>query len=198
MDFSKNFFAELFKHKGLALVAFGLIALGLGLSGGFRKFDIIWETPYKQIAAVVGLLLVGIGVWLELRPEKKEVETVAVHPLVHMRIDGEYHTEDSHAYRISIIPISRGSLKTSNPNVDYYRIYHVDWEGIGFFDDDCFYSIFQINEKATPPERRNNWGAHRAKWHPKDKSFDVFMIERNGDQLYDEGHGKWIREKDLE
>ena len=34
-----------------------------------------------------------------------------------------------------------------------FRIYHDDWEGVGFFDNECLYTVFQLNDKGKYPFR---------------------------------------------
>jgi len=114
---------------------------------------------------------------------------------------------------IAIVSLSflfQGDLERTT-GVDYYRIRHADWNGVGIFDGEFYYTVFQINDKADPPERRGNWGAHVAKWRAKSKSFEVLGIELKeksnsellGIELTEESDsdhlaGQWIWQHDLE
>jgi len=209
---------KLLESTTVTLILSGLVVFVLGLNGGFPPY-IKFETPSKQVVTALGLLLLAGGachlVWREKQAHKKNDETgqskLASHQVVkQMRIDGEYHTSDTHSYRISIIPLPRDPQK-DNTDVDYYRIGHADWHGVGIFDGECFLTVFQINDKATPAWRRGNWGAHVARWHAKTKSFDVMGIELKekgnpgilgielkGQSDSDHLAGKWIREHELE
>lgn len=102
-------------------------------------------------------------------------------------IEGEYHTGDSRHYRITITHLSG----------DYYRIENPDWEGVGFVDGEFYYTVFRINDKADPSGRRGNWGAHRARFSPTDKSFEVFGTELKGEGHYNELKGVWIKKADV-
>lgn len=103
-------------------------------------------------------------------------------------IEGEYHTDDSRHYRILITHLSG----------DYYRIENpADWKGVGFFDGEFYYTVFKINDKADPHERRGNWGAHRSRFRPTDKSFEVIMTELKEGDDYNKLTGTWIKKADV-
>lgn len=212
---------KLFESTTLTVIISGLVLFVLGLNGGFPLLGLKFDSPSKQVAAsVLGLMFVAGGavllVWRERRENKKKDESGQSSKLPtdqtinHMKIDGEYHTSDKHSYRISIIPVPRDSRK-DNTGVDYYRIRHADWNGVGIFDGEFYFTVFQINDKADPPGRRGNWGAHVAKWRAKSRSFEVLGIEVKeksnsellGIELKEQSNsdhlkGQWIWEHDLE
>jgi hypothetical protein len=212
---------KLIEHTTLALIVIGLVLFILGLNGGWSILAIKLDSPSKQVAiSVVGLMVLAGGAFLlvyreRLENRKKDASDQSSKPhsnqtINSMKIDGEYHTSDKHSYRISIIPLPRDSRKDIT-GVDYYRIRHADWNGVGIFDGEFYYTVFQINDKADPSERRGNWGAHVAKWRAKTKSFEVLGIEMKeksdfeqfGIELKDESNsdhlqGQWIWEDDLE
>jgi hypothetical protein len=178
---------KLIEQTPLALIVIGLLLFILGLNGGWKRFEIDFNTPVSKLAIIVmGLIVCGGGAWLLYWREKAEsrkgqagqFENPTRQATDLMKIDGQYHTE-SHHYRIFIIPLPKDSYEERYLNVDYYRIYHADWEGVGFFDNEFFYTAFQINDKATQPDRRGNWGVQIMRWNAKDKSFEVSGIELN-------------------
>ena len=201
------FAEELVKHK-LFLIVIGAGFFLLGAFGGLSKVGLNFVSPAWGFAAsVIGIILLAVGLFSFLKPDKPSLNAKGE---ALTKIDGEYHTSDSHHYRISIIPLPRDSRK-DNAGVDYYRIHSADWNGVGIFDGEFYYTLFQINDKAIPPERRGNWGAHVAKWRAKSKSFEVLGIElkeKSNPELLgielreqsDSDHlaGQWIREHDLE
>jgi hypothetical protein len=221
MGIAADVVGKLFESTTLTLILSGLVIFVLGLNGGLPILAIKLDSPSKQVAtSVLGLMVLAGGavllVWRETHENRKNDESgrplkPPTYPAINqMKIDGEYHTSDKHSYRISIIPLPKDSRK-DNTGVDYYRIRHSDWNGVGIFDGEFYFTVFQINDKADPLERRGNWGAHVARWHAKTKAFDVlgielkeksnfevFGIELNAQSQSDHLAGRWIWEHDLE
>lgn len=196
---TKSFFGKLLDTPTVFLMIVGLLLFVAGANGGWSKIDVkIDSTGWRVAIALMGLIVVvvgGLSFWREKEDTRQFSKLTKRQATERVRIEGEYHTSDTHAYRISIVPLPANFGKDST-DVDYYRISHADWNGAGFFDGEFFYSVFHINDKATPPDRRGNWGAHFARFSAKNKSFDVFMVELKEQQHYAECSGVWIRETD--
>jgi len=198
---NKNFFSKLLDAPAVFLIIVGLLLFVAGANGGWSKVDVkIDSIGWRVAIALMGLIVVvigGLSFWREKGGTSQLSKLTKRQAAERVRIEGEYHTSDTHAYKIFIAPLP-ASLGKDSTDVDYYSIRHADWNGVGFFDGEFFYSAFHINDKATPPNRRGNWGAHLARFSAKKKSFDVFMVELKDQEHFAECSGKWIRESDVQ
>jgi hypothetical protein len=187
---SKSFVEKLLANTPLAIILIGLAVFLIGANGGWSRADLKIDSPaWKIVIVAVGLMVFALGslsLWREKGHSNSSLKTYDRRTPDRPKLEGEYHTRDSHHYRMNITHLAG----------DYYRIEHSDWEGLGLFDGEYYYGIFKFNNKATPPERRENWGAHRARFRPKDKAFEVFGIELKETSHYDQIVGEWIRETD--
>lgn len=104
-----------------------------------------------------------------------------------IKIEGEYHTGDSIHYRIVITHLSG----------NYYRVENPEWEGVGLFDGDFFYTVFRMNDNSAYADRRGNWGTHRAKFRLRDKSFEVFGTEIKEESHFNDLRGRWVKKTNV-
>jgi hypothetical protein len=188
---NKSFLEKLVANTPLAIIVIGLAVFLIGANGGWSRADLrIDSTGWRIAIAVMGLIVFtvgGLSLWKEKAESDRSLKTDNPQATERTKLEGEYHTSDSHHYRMSITHLAG----------DYYRILNPDWEGLGLFDGEYYYGIFKFNNKATPPERRENWGAHRARLRLKDKSLEVFGIELKETRHFDQFEGEWIREADV-
>jgi hypothetical protein len=188
---NKSFLDKLIENTPLAIILIGLVLFLIGANGGWSKADLkIDSTGWRIALAVMGLIVFAVGgltLWRGKNGGDHLFSAVTGRNKDRTKIEGEYYTGDSHHYRVKITHLSG----------DYYRIENPDWEGIGLFDGEFYYGIFKFNDKATPHERRDNWGAHRARFRVRNKSFELFGIELKEESHYDQFGGEWIRETDI-
>ncbi|MCI0664304.1 MAG: hypothetical protein L0220_24865 [Acidobacteria bacterium] len=186
----KPFVEKLLENTPLAIIVIGLVLFLIGANGGWSKADLKIDSPtWRSALAAMGFIVFAVGglfLWQErnkiaISPKNKDQSSDRT------KIEGEYHTRDSHHYRIIITHLSE----------NYYRIKNPDWEGVGLFDGEFYYTVFKINDKATHPERRDNWGAHRSRFRPRDKSFEVFGTELKEESHYNELRGEWLKKADV-
>lgn len=106
--------------------------------------------------------------------------SLSITPNMRTNIEGEYRAGNDLKYKVTLTRLTG----------DYYKVHNPDWEGVGFFDGEYYYGVFKMNDRATPPERRGNWGAHRNRLSlGKESPFEVFGIEMNEDnEKYDDFH----------
>ena len=89
-----------------------------------------------------------------------------------VKIEGEYHTNDSRQYRVEITHLSD----------NYYRVGNPEWEGVGLFDGEFYYGVYKVSDDAED-EIHGHWGAHRAKFLNAEKRFELFGLELNETQI---------------
>jgi len=156
------------------LVVEGLFGYIFSLSGeGVNRTLII-----IGMVVIIVLILAIVAVLSYLRPETVLNQSanlnIGPNPSVtsnkETNIEGVYLAEGNIHYEITITRLTG----------DYYKLYNPAWDGVGFFDGECYYGSFKYNAKATPPTLRGNFGVHRARLireGPDKGSFLLFGIE---------------------
>jgi hypothetical protein len=169
------------------LVVEAILGVVVGLSAGEDR-----TLAIKGMLIIIVALILVVAFMAVLRPgslvnqpaSPDAGRSLSMAPNQKTNIAGTYHAGADYKYKVIITRLTG----------DYYRVFNPeDWEGVGFFDGEFYHGVFKFNEKAHPPDRRGNWGAHRARLHGD--GFELFGIELKGKEKFDEfDKDGWVKE----
>lgn len=143
----------------------------------------------ERLILIVGMLVIlgaVVGAAYALARETKiQASTTTIQPSDDnrtVRIEGDYLADGNPNYPVAVRHLSGNIYEIVNPT----------WHGVGIVIGQEYHGVYVYGDNAYPEYFRNTWGAHRAMYDPKNKSFHLKLVQLSPTPpIWEEG--AWLR-----